>query len=393
MSQVVRSVRGMTDRRRARRAKQVRRDDRRTKKCREGSPADPPLDDLIRRTLRGHPLRLLQVASLVIEVAEPDTLPWVTSRASDTSHWDAILPGLIGIRTRETTALLAVIAQLVVDDPATQLRCRQEVAERKDHLPRWIAGLPRADAYRAVRRTNAFGDVDEIVIGMRLDDGRELTIGAWIDHNKWSSISDAGAVPEPIAATLARLAAESSSDTQVFEMTLADARVWIEDALNKPAITPKTDTWPLCRPLVLWLLSRLPGGGQHRPSVVDLTSDAELCDRFFASSFAAPFTDVAHRQLLIELFETGTRDPLRWSAARVENALNREYYDEYGIPLEVALDAPDLLRAFIPYAHAQSGIRDGLTSRTLAVVDALRSDYKRDVLRRAEQHWGLDDAV
>jgi hypothetical protein len=47
---------------------------------------------------------------------------------------------------------------------------------------------------------------------------------------------------------------------------------------------------------------------------------------------------------------------------------------------------------FIPYAHAQSGIRDELTSRTLAMVDALRSSYKREVLRQAK-YWGLDDAV
>jgi hypothetical protein len=83
---------------------------------------------------------------------------------------------------------------------------------------------------------------------------------------------------------------------------------------------------------------------------------------------------------------------LRWSAARVEQALGGTPYSEDSIPLEVALDAPDLLRAFVPYAHAQSGIRDGLTSRTLAMVDALRSSYKRDVLRQAK-YWGLNDAV
>ena len=55
------------------------------------------------------------------------------------------------------------------------------------------------------------------------------------------------------------------------------------------------------------------------------------------------------------------------------------------------LDAPDLLRAFIPFAHAQSGIRDEPTSRALAVIDALRTGYKREVLRQAQ--WGLDDAV
>jgi hypothetical protein len=60
--------------------------------------------------------------------------------------------------------------------------------------------------------------------------------------------------------------------------------------------------------------------------------------------------------------------------------------------LEVALDAPDLLRAFVPYAHAHSGIREELTSRTLAMVDALRLSYRREVLRQAK-YWALDNAV
>ena len=121
-------------------------------------------------------------------------------------------------------------------------------------------------------------------------------------------------------------------------------------------------------------------------------SNKELCDRFFATGSAAPFTDSSHRELLLELFETGTGDPMRWSAARVEQAIGGTPFSEDSIPLEVVLDAPDLLRAFIPYAHAQSGIRDELTSRTLATVDALRSSYKREVLRQAK-YWGLDDAV
>ncbi len=38
------------------------------------------------------------------------------------------------------------------------------MAERGENLPRWITALPRVDFYRAVRRTNVFGDVDELVI-------------------------------------------------------------------------------------------------------------------------------------------------------------------------------------------------------------------------------------
>ena len=137
---------------------------------------------------------------------------------------------------------------------------------------------------------------------------------------------------------------------------------------------------------------RLPEGGEHRSPAGESESNEELCDRFFATSSAAPFTDSSHRELLLELFETGTGDPLRWSTARVKQAIGGVPYSEDSIPLEVALDAPDLLRAFIPYAHAQSGIRDELTAPTLAMVDALRSRYKRDVLRQSK-HLGLDDAV
>ena len=174
-------------------------------------------------------------------------------------------------------------------------------------------------------------------------------------------------------------------------MGLADARVWIEDALAKPTIAPETDAWPLYRASVQWLVGRLPKGGEHRSAPMEWEAIEELCGRFFATSSAAPFTDSSHRELLLELLED-YRDPVRWSTARVEQALRYPPYDDYRIPLEVMLDAPDLLRAFIPFAHAQSGIRDELTSRTLAMVDALRSSYKREVLRQAK-YWGLDDAV
>jgi hypothetical protein len=95
----------------------------------------------------------------------------------------------------------------------------------------------------------------------------------------------------------------------------------------------------------------------------------------------------------MDLFETGTGDPLRWSAALVERTLGGTPVVDDHIPLEVTLDVPDLLRAFTPFAHAQSGIRDELTSQTLAVIDTLRSSYKRDVLREAKRSWDSDDAV
>jgi hypothetical protein len=324
----------------------------------------------------------------MIHVAKPDSL---TSPEGDANYLDKILTSLINTPNRETTAVLAVIAELQVDDPEPQLRCRCEVAERGEHLPRWIEALSRVEVYRAVRRAHVFGDVDELVVGMRLDGRHELTVAVQIDHNMSSSVVDAGAVEGPIDEALARVA-ESSSDTSVFDMALNDARTWIEDALNKPTLVPETETWPLYRALLRWLVDRLPEGGAHRSPAGNRESNEKLCNTFFATSSGAPFTERGHREMLLQLFESGTGDPLRWSGTRVERAIGDAPYLEQSFPLEVVLDAPDLLRAFIPFAHAQSRIREELTLQTLAAIDALRTEYKREVLREAD-YWWLDDAV
>jgi hypothetical protein len=381
MSPLVASLRDMRNDRRSRRRKKARREAVRAKTQIATTPTNSTLSDIIRKALaRRHPGHLLVLACTVVNAA-----------GDDSGSLDRFLSNLIGVRNRETTALLAVMAELLVDDEAARLRCRQALADRHEHLPKWITALPRADVYRAVRRSRELGDVDELFIGLRLERDHELTVGVVVDHIEFSGIADAVALAAPIDGVLTDLG-ESDSDTDVSDLSLADARVWIEDALTRPTFAKETDTWPLCRPLVRWLVGQLPKGGDHRLSATAWRRAEELCDGFFATDSAAPFTDASHRDLLLELFETGSGDPLRWSASRVGDALGGSLFDPGHIAVEVALDAPDLLRAFIPYAHAQSGIRDELTSRALAVIDAQRSRYKRDILNQV-MFDGLDDAV
>ncbi len=363
-----------------------------TKRDKE-SASDTRLRDIVRSALaRGHPLHLLTLASLMIHLAKPDPPGLLKSRQRDTHHLDELVTSLIGARNRETTTLLAVLAELLVDDPAPQLRCRRELTQRDDHLPKWLTALPELDVYRAVRRTNVFGDVDEIVIGTRLAGGHEMTIGVTIDHNDVSVVADAVVVPDSIEKALVR-AAEHSTDVSVVEISPADARASIEHALARQVFVPQTETWTFYGALAQWVVGQLPEGGELRLPAWDWKLTEELCAAFFASPAAAPFRERSHRQLLDELVETGTGDALRWSAARVGRALADP--SDYGevMPVEVALDAPDLLRAFIPYVHAQSGIRDELTARTLSVIDAVRSSYKRAVLRQERDAWLDDEAV
>jgi len=381
----------MSNKRQSRRANGARGHARKSEKTNSESTDNTTFTGIIRRALREHPVALLSLASMTIHLGRPDALTLLKSGGHSEGKLDASLTGLIGVCNRETTALLAVLAELLVDDPAAQMRCRQELAQRSEHVPRWIAVLPQAEAYRAVRRTDIFGDVDELVVGVRLHTGHELTVAVSINHNMWSHIDDAAAVQEPIEAALARVNA-SSRDTRNTEMRLSDARAWIDEALSKSVFVPKEAQWPAYRALIQWLLQRLPEGGERRSSPTDWDVVEELCDGFFATESAAPFTDFGHRELLPKLLETGSGDALRWSVERVEAVLCRRPYSTYAsIPLEVSLDTPDLLHAFIPYAHAQSGIRDELTLQVLRVINQLRSVYKRDVLR--ESRLDVDDAV
>jgi hypothetical protein len=64
--------------------------------------------------------------------------------------------------------------------------------------------------------------------------------------------------------------------------------------------------------------------------------------------------------------------------------------DDDVIPFEVQLDVPELLRAFMPFAHAETGIRQELTMEALEAIDEAADDFRADVLEEA-QYLGDDD--
>lgn len=360
----------MNEARRRRKAKQARRDAQRAKSRDPETSEETPLLDEVRHALDGHPLELLGMVSMLIEATKPDPLAWLPSRPQrETVDLTRLLDSFVGVPVRETTALLAVLGELL-DDPDEQQRCRGEAAARPDRLPPWITDLAHLEVYRAVRMTHVLGDGDEILIGAELTTGAELTCAAFVDHNLSSVVKDAFFVPDSIE-TVVRVAAERNTDpdTSFVDMTLADARAWIEHGLRQPAIfTGQSETWPGCRPLLRWLTRHLPvGGTAYQSPDWDIGPLEELCDEFFASDHGAPFNRREHGQLLESLLETG--DPLRWSVPRIE----RLFADDYdgGVPLAVVLDAPDLLACFVRFAHARSGIRDELTDEALAAIDAM----------------------
>lgn len=333
------------------------------------------------------PLLLLSLASSLLSALEPrDPSPFELAPEPDLPTRDELVRIFLDAPLLETSALLAVIAELSGDD-ITRRRIRREIAERAHALPGWLTDLGRATVERVVEMVHVLGDGDNIMIGLSVPGGHALSIVVYIDHNMGTLVKDAFVIPEPLAELIEhmRVAAGDGPDTTWADLAPGDARVRIRDAIERGAITfpPfETDSWPACRPLVEWAIGMLPTGGKgYRRPNWNADRLRKLTDRFFASPFAADLDDADHRNLLGSVLWFGTDygpgDPLRWSPVAVEILLVD------WIPRKIVADvaylakAPDLLRAFIRFCHHERKIRPALTEETLAAVDKYEPEYRR----------------
>jgi len=347
------------------------------------------MDDVGRALAEEHPLALLAEASTLLAVVDPrnrDPFERPGERPPRL-QWEELVDTLMKAKQRETSALLAAFMEMTPDE-VSATRIRRELAARDHHLPAWLVGLGDVESYRAVEMVHVLGDGDNVMLGVRFPTGHELAVVVYIDHNLGTVVKDAFVVPESLAELVQFMQEKSGDDpdTAWNEVDTADARVRITEAIKTGAMTVprfETDTWPACRPLVEWVTGLLPSGGRGyvRPEWDDDATQA-LAGRFLASPFAVGLAH-DHEELLEQVlwFATGygPGDPLRWSPVAVEILLAD------WIPRKIVADAahlskaPDLLRAFIRYCHAERGIRATLTDQTLGAVDEYEPDYQRTI--------------
>ncbi|CCG04386.1 DUF6398 domain-containing protein [Blastococcus saxobsidens] len=347
-----------------------------------------PLADVTAALATDEPLALLGLASTLL--ASFDERASLGRRDKPSMpRLDELLQAFFAIEEVETSALLAALSGLAGDE-VLRHEVRREIAAREHVLPRWLPDLDGAEPVeRAFEMRHVLGDGENLVVGVLLPGGHQLCAAAYVDHNLGTLVKDALVSPGALTELVDMMRAEAADelDTVLTDLAPADARARIAEAIELSRITfppIETDTWPACRPLVEWMVGLLPAGGTGyvRPVWPDDARQA-LADRFFSSPFGARLDDADRRSLLESLLWFGTDygpgDPLRWSPVAVEILLIDWIPRTIVADVPYLTQAPELLRAFLRFCHAERGIRAELTAETLAAVDELEGEYQTTI--------------
>jgi hypothetical protein len=197
-------------------------------------------------------------------------------------------------------------------------------------------------------------------------------------------VKDAFVVPEPLEDLAIKVGTLLEDPDQSLTRTdPATARAVIEAAIESgshlyPPLT--SDSWPMCRPLVEWMLRMLPLGGVAREwREWSREETAAAAAEFFASPLGTALDDADHRSLLESVLwfctDYAPGDPWRWSPVTVEMLL-ADWFPRKVIAAPAYLaKLPDLVRAYLRYCHDRNGIRGELTAETLAAVDRYEPEY------------------
>ncbi len=366
-------------------------------------PGDQQLFQTLRTALRSEdPLEFLAVVSGFLEVTDPRSRdPF--ARDEQRAGRDDLVESFVGTPYAETTAALTAIRALVAEE-VLAARIGRELERRRHPMPDWLKVLGQARLDPDVWfMTHVLGDGDDYLLGVTLPSGEALSALVYVDHNMGTVVKDAFVVPEPLEDLAIKVGTLIDDPDQSLTRTdPAVARAVIEAAIDSgstlyPPLT--SDSWPMCRPLVEWMVRMLPTGGlAPEPKEWSPEETAAFAGEFFASPFGEPMDREDERNLLESVlwFSTGyaTGDPWRWSPVTVEMLLADWFPRKVIAEPAYLAKLPELLRAYVRYCHDRNGIRSDLTEETLSAVDQYEPEYLQLIHSdRQKSMAGLAEAV
>ncbi len=299
---------------------------------------------------------------------------------------DSVLESFVASEFPAMTNLARAMLPMITDDDVVR-RTHALLAESPSApMPAWLADIDAVSIEGTMEMVHVLGDGDNVLVAWRWPQGSGATAVVYIDHNVGGIVKDAFVLPMPLERAVEEFRRIADDpDQELRPLDPADARARVEAAIRGAEITVppfESDTWPVCRPLVEWVVSKLPSGGSDYELPEWSESDrSALLDRFVVSPFAREtgLSDTDVRELADPLVwfacDYGPGDPLRWSPVSVEIVLVDWYERKVLADRAWLRDLPRVLDAFVRFAHAERGIRASLTQETLDAVERWTPDY------------------
>lgn len=370
---------------------------------------EPPFVHDARRRLRERsPLGILSLASPIVEATSvrprdllrPDGAQHVTGPELYDSFIESGLP--------ETEALVRAVATLLPDAALSQTLL-QRIETRGSVIrnpPAWLATMDHIEFTDVAELVHILGDGDNVMVAWRWPDGSAATAVVYIDHNMGTIVKDAFIMPDSFDVLKRQFARAGLVDQVIRPLDPAVARARITDAIEagERVLPPlETDSWPMCRPLVEWVVRALPDGGQGyvRPDWSD-NERRNLFEDFIISDIARALglpSAVMHdlgEPLVWFGCDYGPGDPLRWSPVSVEIVLVDWYPRKiFSVDRDAWLHLPKVLEAFARFAHDRREIPSYLTDETVEAVARWTPDFLAAMARPGRSplsNWDDDEA-
>jgi hypothetical protein len=350
---------------------------------------EPSLVDDAGRALRQpSPFDLLALASSLIEaMADRPAYRW-QGRSKPEMTGPEMFESFVEAGIEETEALALAVATLHPDEILAR-RLKGRIAERGSvirHRPSWLDAIDEIEITDVAEMVHILGDGDNIMIGCRWPDGNTATAIIYIDHNMGTIVKDAFVIPENFDTLMGAYRRAGLQDQEIRPIEPAVARAKVDEAIRHGEIVVpplETDSWPVCRPVIEWILRLLPPGaeGYVRPEWSERKRSELLADFVSSPSAKAAAVPMAMLRDLAEPIihfgcDYGPGDPLRWSPVSVEIVLADWYPRKvFGMPLDEMSELPDVLDALVRFAHDRQGIPSYLTDETTEAVQRWTPDY------------------
>ena len=355
----------------------------------------PLIGDVARCLREASPLGLLLLASSVIEATTGRPVNRLQPGSLASEKRPEVLESFVDSGVPEAEALAVAVAAIHADELlARRLRDRIQIrGSVVRHSPPWLDSIGEIAITDVAEMVHILDDGDNVFVGWRWPNGSAATMVVYIDHNMGTVVKDAFVIPGTFDSMMKRYETIGLEDQVIRPLDPAAARARIAQAVaHGEAVLPplETDTWPAVRPLVEWIMRALPDGGQGyvRP-VWDADQRTELAYEFATSPPAKALGMPLSREMLrigesLVRFgcSTATGDPLRWSPVSVEMALVDWYpRNVFDLGPDLMQRVPEMMGAFVRFAHDRKQIPSYLTEETLAAVERWTPEYLEAAMR------------